>query len=285
LKPNFSGADTVFGQPDFISSVFSCTFNKLAGPYAVSYDSSSGVLLALDLIGNRVVFFDNALNSSNGPDITHVIGQPDPSSCPWFAVGPRLPLSLFVPVGLSYTPGLSLMVADYNVNRVIRFKCPYAITTATPSAAPTNSKTNSITPTPSTTSTITATPSTSSTITATPGLASAFTSQVFGSGLVGGTTGTALSFTIQAFNANGVAIDFGGANFNVNVNGPGNNGAKRYLVRKKTTSSPTNLLTDNGDGTYTDTYTPNKPGRWTVEVTLDGVPLQGSPFRPKIKAK
>lgn len=39
-------------------------------------------------------------------------------------------------------------------------------------------------------------------------------------------------------------------------------------------------LTDNGDGTYTGTYTPNILGIWQVHIKLDGTSLSMSPYLP-----
>jgi len=37
---------------------------------------------------------------------------------------------------------------------------------------------------------------------------------------------------------------------------------------------------DTKDGTYQGSYTPSLPGRYQVDVTLDGQPIKGSPYRP-----
>lgn len=43
-------------------------------------------------------------------------------------------------------------------------------------------------------------------------------------------------------------------------------------------------VTDNGDGTYTVTYTPTKSGTDQIAVALNGVPIQGSPFSSTVLA-
>jgi len=40
---------------------------------------------------------------------------------------------------------------------------------------------------------------------------------------------------------------------------------------------------DTKDGTYQGSYTPNAPGRYQVDITLDGQPIKGSPYRPLIE--
>jgi hypothetical protein len=42
-------------------------------------------------------------------------------------------------------------------------------------------------------------------------------------------------------------------------------------------------LTDNNNGTYDGVYQPTKPGRYTVDVTLKGEHIKGSPYRPLIE--
>jgi len=40
---------------------------------------------------------------------------------------------------------------------------------------------------------------------------------------------------------------------------------------------------DTKDGTYQGSYTPAHPGRYQVDITLDGHPIKGSPYRPLIE--
>jgi len=52
------------------------------------------------------------------------------------------------------------------------------------------------------------------------------------------------------------------------------------VVVTVTGKNPTGPITatDNGDGTYTASYTPTTKGRDTIVITLDGSPISGSPF-------
>lgn len=60
-----------------------------------------------------------------------------------------------------------------------------------------------------------------------------------------------------------------------------------YAGQLKITVSGTNhaspSVTDRGDGTYTATYLPLFKGNDQVDITLNGVPIQGSPFSSRVK--
>ena len=71
------------------------------------------------------------------------------------------------------------------------------------------------------------------------------------------------SFTIEAFDEEGIRMNKGGTPFFVAVRGSA-------LVKAR--------LTDNGDGTCLCEYRPSVSGNFSIAVSLHGVPLAGSPF-------
>jgi filamin len=77
-------------------------------------------------------------------------------------------------------------------------------------------------------------------------------------------------FTVQSVDKNGRNVPTGGDNFGVTVKDP--SGAP-VLVQ----------FNDTKDGTYQGSYTPTAPGRYQVDITLDGQPIKGSPYRPLIE--
>jgi len=95
-----------------------------------------------------------------------------------------------------------------------------------------------------------------------PGEPDAGKIQVFG--LVGqGIAAHPFTFTIQARDQFGNALDRGGHVFIINIKGG---------------SNPIALMGDNQDGTYTVQWTPAWPGQYFVEVGYQGVHINGSPF-------
>ena len=76
--------------------------------------------------------------------------------------------------------------------------------------------------------------------------------------------GAAVTITVQAKDADGRNLTTGGATVAATVTG----------------ANPAGPIaaTDNGDGTYTITYTPANAGTDSVAITLDGAPIAGSPF-------
>jgi hypothetical protein len=75
------------------------------------------------------------------------------------------------------------------------------------------------------------------------------------------------TITIQARDQFGNAVGVGGATVVVTISG---------------TNSASASVTDNGDGTYTATYTPILPGTDSVDITLDGGEISGSPFTSNV---
>ncbi len=80
---------------------------------------------------------------------------------------------------------------------------------------------------------------------------------------------TPTNIEIQARDAYGNPLTVGGDDVVVTVTG----------------KNPTGPLTatDVGDGTYTATYTPEKRGDDEVSITINGIPIAGSPFKSKVK--
>ncbi|MEP7325463.1 MAG: Ig-like domain repeat protein [Gemmatimonadota bacterium] len=79
-----------------------------------------------------------------------------------------------------------------------------------------------------------------------------------------GTPGVATVITVQARDQFGNNVTVGGANVVVTVSGAN-------------TAGPI-TATDNGDGTYSASYTPASSGPDQVDITMNGTPINGSPF-------
>jgi hypothetical protein len=85
-----------------------------------------------------------------------------------------------------------------------------------------------------------------------------------------GVAGSSTLVTVQARDASGQALTTGGANVAVRVSGA---------------NSVTPSVTDNGDGTYTAQYTPINVGTDSLEVTMGGAALGGSPYLSVVAPK
>ncbi len=84
-----------------------------------------------------------------------------------------------------------------------------------------------------------------------------------------GVAGHSVAITVKAVDTSGKPVKSGGDRVVVAVNG-----ANRARP----------AVTDVGNGTYTGTYTPNAAGTDRLAITLNGVPVQGSPFTITIGA-
>ena len=84
-----------------------------------------------------------------------------------------------------------------------------------------------------------------------------------------GTAGTPTPISVQAHDAFGNTVTTGGATVVVSVTGAN-------------TASPT--VTDNGNGTYTASYTPTASGPDNVAITLGGSPVGSSPYLTTVGA-
>jgi hypothetical protein len=126
LLANESGADMIFGQPDFSTKTGGCAINQLSLPVGVHYDSNSDVLIVSDTTDDRVVFFANAVATPCCPQplIAAVLGQNNTFTCVNSSVATQ---NQFInPNGVFYSsafPGVFLLVADLINNRVLRMQC------------------------------------------------------------------------------------------------------------------------------------------------------------------
>jgi ferritin-like protein/filamin/ABP280 repeat protein len=83
-------------------------------------------------------------------------------------------------------------------------------------------------------------------------------------------TGVPVTVTIQAMDANGNKILTGGETVAATVTGANNLGAQR--------------VADAFNGSYNFTYTPTIEGSDTIEITMNGQPISGSPFTVQVVA-
>lgn len=86
-----------------------------------------------------------------------------------------------------------------------------------------------------------------------------------GPGVEGAVVGKSAPFTIKSRTADGKPITTGGAEFVAKLRGP----------------EPINdiPIVDNSNGTYDGSYVVNTPGRYEVDITLDGAPIKNSPYK------
>lgn len=91
-----------------------------------------------------------------------------------------------------------------------------------------------------------------------------------GPGVEGARTGAPAHFKIHSVDKNGAPIPTGNDPFQVKVNGPH--------------GPVTSTIKDNHDGTYDVAYNPVDPGFYDVDVTLNGQPIKGSPYKPLIES-
>ncbi|MGE0352895.1 MAG: invasin domain 3-containing protein, partial [Gemmatimonadales bacterium] len=78
-----------------------------------------------------------------------------------------------------------------------------------------------------------------------------------------GTAGTATTISVQARDQFGNTVTVGGATVVVTVTGA---------------NAATPAVTDNGNGTYSTSYTPTNAGTDNIAITLNSVAVAGSPF-------
>ncbi len=115
---NGAPAESVFGQPDFTTSTPATTNSGMNGPQGVAMDSA-GRLWVADTDNNRVLRFDSATATPNGPAANGVLGQSDfTTSAP---VTPLTSSGMNAPFGVVVDQAGVLWVADANNNRVLRF--------------------------------------------------------------------------------------------------------------------------------------------------------------------
>lgn len=93
--------------------------------------------------------------------------------------------------------------------------------------------------------------------------ASADRCTVSGSGIEAAAVRQLAEFSIEACDAQGSRLPAGGEAFFIHIRGP-----QRVRAR----------ITDNQDGTYLVSWTPPQSGKYSIAVSLFGLPLRGSPF-------
>jgi len=113
---NFSPADGVLGQPDFVTNTAGVTAGKMNTPTSVFVDAN-GTLWVADRANNRVLRFDNAATKPNGAPADGVLGQTD------FVTNTNglTASAMDTPWGVFVDNGGRLWVADRKNNRVLRF--------------------------------------------------------------------------------------------------------------------------------------------------------------------
>jgi len=110
-----------------------------------------------------------------------------------------------------------------------------------------------------------------------PGPVSAKSSTVSGTQLYDSVAGRPTTIHVQARDCFGNPRRTGGDAFAMNVKA----GVPNRIEYKETfrTWSQHYTSTDNGDGTYSITWSADLPGSYDLEVSLDRTPIKGSPFR------
>jgi len=93
------------------------------------------------------------------------------------------------------------------------------------------------------------------------------TSHASGPGVEGARVNQKAPFTVHSKDRNGNNVPTGNDPFAVKVSGP--DGAPVL-----------SQFNDTKNGNYEGVYTPTKPGRYTVDITLAGNPIKGSPYHP-----
>ncbi len=116
--PTGGNPDGVLGQPDFVTNTLGTNAASLNNTYGVALDAS-GTLWVGDYSNHRVLGFTNAASLANGAAATLVLGQPNLTTVD------NPPLSTAKTIGgpsnVALGPNGSLLVADYDANRVVRF--------------------------------------------------------------------------------------------------------------------------------------------------------------------
>lgn len=118
-------ADGVLGQTNFTSNTPAVSQGGMQNPMGVAYDYDSGRLWVADTVNNRVLRFENALNTAdyNGDLADGVIGQTSytASAAATDLLSLRNPTSVSVDIENDV-----LWVADHTNHRVVRFTFPAA---------------------------------------------------------------------------------------------------------------------------------------------------------------
>jgi DNA-binding beta-propeller fold protein YncE/predicted esterase len=113
---NGSAAEAVLGQPDFNTVSSGTVSSKFNDPLRAFVDSA-GRLWVSDYLNNRVLRFDNASFSANGPSADAVLGQPDFTTIS----GSTTANKMKGPVGVFVDRTGRLWVTDRLNHRLLRF--------------------------------------------------------------------------------------------------------------------------------------------------------------------
>jgi sugar lactone lactonase YvrE len=116
-KLDGAAADRVLGQPDFTTVATGLSATAMSAPYGVFIDNSTGNLWVGDYANRRVLRFSTAATLSSGAAATLVLGQPDFTSN-------TLVTTVQGGGGIRHIadgPAGSLLVADFDNNRVLRY--------------------------------------------------------------------------------------------------------------------------------------------------------------------
>ncbi|MEO5913292.1 MAG: NHL repeat-containing protein [Luteolibacter sp.] len=115
-KTKGAPANGVLGQPDFTSADDANTATGLYYPYGV-FAAPNGTVWVGDYSNKRVVGYTNAASLPNGGAATIALGKPDLTSSD---LGPTKNLTSG-PVNICAGPKGSILLSDYDDNRVLRF--------------------------------------------------------------------------------------------------------------------------------------------------------------------
>ncbi len=129
-KPNGSPADAVIGQPNFNTGTSGLSASSFGATFGV-YFSPSSELWVSDYTSRRVLRFPSALDMVTGGTANLVLGQPDFTANAANATD----RGFGGPSQIAPGPGGSLLVVNFDFNRVLRFNpliAPPPIPTPTP---------------------------------------------------------------------------------------------------------------------------------------------------------
>jgi sugar lactone lactonase YvrE len=113
---NGSAATAVLGQPNFSTSSYGTTAQKMEHAFGVLLDPH-GTLYVSDFGNHRVLVFRNAARKANGAPADRVIGQPDFTT----GTGGTTERSLYGPAFMAFDRAGHLWVAATSNERVLRF--------------------------------------------------------------------------------------------------------------------------------------------------------------------
>lgn len=161
-KANGANADGVLGQPDYTSSIYAATQNRMDYPTGIEVDTQ-GTLWVADYANSRVLRFAAAASKANGANADGVLGQNNFTT----RTAATSQSGMAYPTGVKVDANGTLWVADYSNNRVLHFGPISVPITPTETATATATATATETATATATATETVTPTETATATAT----------------------------------------------------------------------------------------------------------------------